>query len=174
MKEKDHNSTINNLDPSRRSSHEVARLVRILCEQFYIRSNYRTPYSRDDLARGIRAIYESQRTHQILQFAVARREVEVILRHHAPTAADITINQRINAIVIELEHFVSYRDNPLPAIIRQAIILQRLIRQQQAQNRIGHLLWSLDSLQAIFRARAVRARIQPLIVQCRQAAIQLQ
>ena len=166
MKERDHNSTTDNLDPARRSSHEVYRLVRILSEQFYIRSNYPAPYSRNDLIQGVRAIYESLRSHQVLQFAAARREVEVILRHHAPIAVDNTINQRINNIVIELERFVSYRERPLPAIVRQTILLQRLIRQQQAQNRIRPTLWSIRNLQATFRARAVRARIQPLIAQC--------
>jgi hypothetical protein len=174
LKERDHNLTIDNLDPARRSSHEVYRLVRILSEPFHIRSSYQAPYSRNDLTRGIRAIYESLRTHQILQFAAARTEVEVILRHHAPTATDDTINRSINSIVIELERFVSYRERPLPAIVRQAIRLQQLIRQQQAQNRIRPTLWSIRNLQAIFRARAVRARVQPLIVQRRQAVIQLQ
>jgi hypothetical protein len=174
LKERDHSLTTDNLDPARRSSHEVYRLVRILSEQFHIRSSHQAPYSRNDLTQGIRAIYESLRTHQISQFARARTEVEVILRYHAPTATDNTINRGINNIVIELERFVSYRERPLPAIVRQTILLQRLIRQQQARNRIRPTLWSIRNLQAIFRARTVRARIQPLIVQYRQAIIRLQ
>jgi hypothetical protein len=174
LKERDHNLTTDNLDPARRSSHEVYRLVRILSEQFHIRSSYQAPYSRNDLTRSIRAIYESLRNHQILQFAAARTEVEVILRHHTPTATNDTINRRINNIVIELERFVSYRERPLPAIVRQAIRLQQLIRQQQAQNRIRPTPWSIRNLQATFRARAVRARIQPLIAHRRQAATRLQ
>jgi len=166
LKERDHNLTTDNLDPARRSSHEVYRLVRILSEQFYIHSSYRASYSRNDLTQSIRVIYESLRTHQVLQFAEARIEVEVILRYHAPTATDATINQRINNIVIKLEYFVSYRERLLPTIVRQVIQLQQLIRQQQAQNRIRPTLWSIRNLQATFRARAVRARIQPLIVQC--------
>ena len=161
----DRNLTTDNLDPNRRSSHEIARLVRILSEQFYISTNTRSPYGRDDIFRSIRAIYEGLRTHQPLGFQVARRELEIILRHHAPTAANVTINQRINYIVIELERFVSYRNGPSLAVIRHTTSLQQLIRRfiqqqrYQAQTQIDHILWTIETLQAVIRARSVRARI---------------